>query len=167
MDHGLLSTYLNDHLAGATAGRSLAHRAAEAERHGPYGRPLQEIDREIAQDRESLVRIMRELGIRANPLKVGAGWLGERAGRLKTNRRLIHRSPLSRVVELEGLLLGVRGKLALWAALRTLAHTDPRIARAADIEVLADRAEHQLERLEELRLQAVQGVFLEGANDRD
>ncbi len=36
----LLATYLNDHLAGATAGRALARRAASNNRDSPLGQFL-------------------------------------------------------------------------------------------------------------------------------
>jgi hypothetical protein len=166
MDHALLSTYLNDHLAGATAGRALAQRSAEAERAGPYGAVLAVVASEITDDRAALVRLMRALDVRRNPVKVAAGRAGALLGRLKTNRRLVTRSPLSRVVEIEGLVVGVRGKLALWTALRTIAPSDPRIGQAVHLEDLVARAESQLERLEEARQQAFQGAMLQGANDR-
>ena len=38
-----------------------------------------------------------------------AGWVAEKAGRLKLNGSLLTYSPLSRLVELEGLSLGVEG----------------------------------------------------------
>ena len=43
---------------------------------------------------------------------------GELIGRLKANGRFRQRSPLSNVVELELLALGIMGKRKLWEALR-------------------------------------------------
>ena len=45
------------------------------------------------------------------------GWTGEKLGRLKLNGQLLGYSPLSRLIELEGLMLGIAGKLAMWIAL--------------------------------------------------
>ena len=52
-------------------------------------------------------------------MKVGMVRMAELVGRLKLNGRLFERSPLSSVVELETLVVGVRGKEALWTALQT------------------------------------------------
>jgi len=54
------------------------------------------------------------------------GWVLEKAARCKPNGRLFRRSPLSNLIELEGLLLGVQGKAADFRALRRLADTDTR-----------------------------------------
>lgn len=54
----LLSTYLNDHLAGATAGLELARRAARSNRGSTYGRVLSELVEEIAEDRSALEAVM-------------------------------------------------------------------------------------------------------------
>ena len=49
----------------------------------------------MAQDRVALLKIMATLGIPVRTYKVFAGWIGEKAGRLKFNGRLFARSPLS------------------------------------------------------------------------
>ena len=56
----------------------------------------------------------------SSPVKRTLAFLSERAARLKTNGRLFTYSPLSRVVELETLALGILGKLALWEGLAEL-----------------------------------------------
>ena len=55
---------------------------------------------------------MDDLEIRTDPVKDAGGWLLEKAGRLKLNGQLKGYSPLPRLVELEGLALGVTAKLA-------------------------------------------------------
>ncbi len=151
----LLGTYLNDHLAGATAGRDLARRAASSNRgDGRYGPLLAELAREVDEDRDALLAIMRALDVGTDRLKLAGGWGAEKLGRLKPNGRLWSYSPLSRVVELEVLCLGVTGKLGLWRSLAALAAEDPRL-RADQIAALIARAEAQLARLEPHRLRAV------------
>ena len=110
----MLGIYLNDHLAGATAGTELAHRMARSHGDGKNGGTLRRLAAEIAQDRAALLDIMTALGIRVRRYKVGAAWVGEKAGRLKFNGRLFARSPLSNLEELEMLRLGVEGKAASW-----------------------------------------------------
>jgi hypothetical protein len=114
----LLRTYLQDHHAGSTVGVELARRAAGANQDTEFGKPLARIADEIAEDRESLERLMERLGVKPHPVKDAGGWVAEKLGRLKPNNRLLGYSPLSRVLELEGLLIGVTGKLALWEARR-------------------------------------------------
>lgn len=150
----LLAIYLNDHLAGATAGRELSRRAAANNRGTSFGPFLEDLARELHEDRESLLEIIRALGIRVDPLKVAGGWGAEKLGRLKLNGRLRGYSPLSRVVELEVLALGVHGKLAMWRALQTLEPLPVPLA-SARLPELAARAERQLIVLEEHRLRAV------------
>jgi hypothetical protein len=81
-------------------------------------------------------------------------------GRLKLNGRLLGYSPLSRLVELESLTLGVRGKLALWLALKELGSSEPRLA-SADLDSLAARARAQGDGLEHERLRAARVALSE------
>jgi hypothetical protein len=101
---------------------------------------------------------MSALGVRVERAKVIAGWAAEKIGRLKLNGRLLSYSPLSRVMELEMLTLGVTGKLSLWSALRQLAPGDPRLD-PNELTRLSERAEAQLQELERLRERAVTEAF--------
>jgi hypothetical protein len=150
-----LSIYLNDHLAGSTAGRRVAARALEQNRDGALGDFLRVLVGEIEEDRESLIRLMGLLGIRRDPVKVGAVWAAERIGRVvKLNGHLLSYSPLSRVEELEFLSLGVEGKRLMWRALESLAETDDRL-KGFDFATLIKRAEVQRDELERYRLEAL------------
>jgi len=148
---GLLDVYLQDHHAGATAGLELARRAARANRAGPYGDELEAIASEIAEDVVALERLMDAIGVGRDRGKDAAAWLGEKLGRLKRNGTWVSYSPLSRLVELEGLVVGVTGKLALWQA---LADAGLAIPGQPDLERLAARARDQRDRLEALRRRA-------------
>ena len=97
----VLGIYLNDHLAGATAGTELARRAAGSAQDREDHAALRGLAADVAQDRVALLNIMATLGIPVRTYKVYAGWIGEKAGRLKFNGRLFARSPLSRLEELE------------------------------------------------------------------
>jgi hypothetical protein len=102
---------------------------------------------------------MRALDVKVDRLKVIAGWGAEKVGRLKLNGRLLGYSPLSRLVELEALALGVHGKLALWRSLQQLEPELPGIADGVLTE-LAGRAERQLEELEVYRRRATTEALL-------
>jgi hypothetical protein len=147
----MLRTYLQDHHAGSVAGVELARRAAGSNRDSRWGEGLAEIADEIAADRDLLEQVMEQLSVKPNRVKDAGGWAAEKVGRLKPNNSLHGYSPLSRVVELEGLVIGVTAKLALWEALGELVGDR---AGEIDFPALADRARDQRSRLEELRRSA-------------
>jgi hypothetical protein len=154
----MLGIYLNDHLAGATTGTELAHRMARSHGDGQDSGTLRRLAAEVGQDRAALLDIMAALGIKVRRYKVGAAWIGEKAGRLKFNGRLFARSPLSDLEELEILRLGVEGKAAGWRTLRALADSDPRLDSARLDELIA-RARRQADVLEDLRVAAASQVL--------
>ena len=154
----LLGIYLNDHLAGATAGTRRAQYMVRTLRGSPLAEELEPIATEIAEDRTSLLGIMRRLGVPARHYKIYAGAWAEMAGRLKSNGRLLRCSPLSSVVELEFLGLGVEGKTAGWRTLHRLSESDERLERE-EFDELIERAQAQRRTLENLRLQETQTVF--------
>jgi hypothetical protein len=154
----VLGIYLNDHLAGATAGTELARRVARSHEERGESGVLHRFAAEVARDRAALLEIMAALGVPVRAYKVCAGWIGEKAGRLKFNGHLFTRSPLSRLEELEILRLGVEGKAAGWRTLRALAETDARLD-TAQLDDLNVRARRQAELLEELRIRAAQEVI--------
>jgi hypothetical protein len=153
-----LRIYLQDHLAGATAGLELARRTRGANEGTEYGPPLARIADEIEADRRHLQGVLEEFGWGGDKLKNMAAWGVEKVGRLKLNGQLTGYSPLSRLVELEGLLTGITGKWGLWVALLRLAPGEPRLDVAL-LERLRDRAEAQRATVEELREKAASEAF--------
>ncbi|MGW5369044.1 hypothetical protein ACWER6_34780 [Streptomyces sp. NPDC004009] len=150
-DMRLLGIYLNDHLAGATAGTQRATRLARASRGSVLGRAIGPVAAEIAQDRAALLDIMGDLGVPVRRYKVCAGWAVEKLGRLKTNGHLLRPSPLGTMLDLEALRLGVEGKAAGWQVLRRLSAADDRLDPAR-FDTLLERARWQQERIEEWRV---------------
>ena len=158
MNEKYIRIYLQDHLAGSTAGLELARRTRGANEGTEYGLPLAKIADEIDADRRMLQGIMDDLGFGGDRLKNAGAWVLEKAGRLKMNGELTGYSPLSRVVELEGLLTGITGKLGLWLALLQIAPSEPRLD-ADLVGRLRDRAEEQRATVEELREKAAREAF--------
>jgi hypothetical protein len=142
----LLRISLQDHHAACTVGVALAKRAL-----GP-SHPLAE---QIARDRDALERVMEQLAVTPSALKVGTVRVAELVGRLKLNGRIFERSPLSSVVELETLVVGVRGKEALWTALQRAGMS----LEDVDLDVLVESARAQGVELEALRLRAAMKAF--------
>ena len=152
-----LPIYLNDHHAGATGGVELAKRAGAAHRGDPeLGPELTRLASEIEEDYRDLKRIMGSLGVAPDRVKERLAWLAEKAGRLKPNGHLRQPSPLSPLVEIEGLITGVGGKHSLWRVLLDL--NDSRLDEA-ELSRLAERAEDQLSRLHALRGPAARKAF--------
>lgn len=153
-----LGIYLNDHLAAASGGVELARRAVSGRRACDERELLSGLADEVAADLRALLTIMRTLEIPVRRYKMLAGWAAEKAGRLKLNGRLLGRSPLSDLVELEGLLLAVEGKAAGWRTLLTIAEREPKLD-ANQLQELRKRAEAQSALLERLRLSTAGKLF--------
>src|SRR5215204_3923964 len=106
----LLEIYFADHLAASTAGLELARRSARSNAGNATGEFLRRLVIEIEEERETLERLMTQLGLKPSRPKVVAAWVAEKVGRLKLNGQVRGYSPLSRVLELESLAVGIAGK---------------------------------------------------------
>lgn len=155
-----LETYLQDHRAGAEMGSDLAHRLADENLDTPYEDFLVGLAREIDQDVVTLEHIMERYAVSKSMLKTAGAKVGEKLARLKPNEQLSGYSPLSRVLELEGLRSGVQGKLGLWDSLAQLAPFDDRLDER-EMADLQRRAERQLQRLREHHAMAAREAFAE------
>src|SRR3954469_23847154 len=145
-----LAIYLNDHLTSATGAVELVKRIAKQYEGDELGRLGAALRPELEEDREALLGVMGTLGAGVDRAKVAAGWAAEKAGRLKLNGHVRGSSPLSPLVELEGLLLTIESNRRLWEALEAV----PEVAERAGpqrLHELRERAERQLEHAEERR----------------
>lgn len=150
----LLAIYLNDHFAAATLGVELARRLRSSNRgDAEMGEPLARICGEIEADRDTLIQLMSRLDVDRNPVKPALARVAERLGRLKLNGQLRGYSPLSRVIELEGLATGIGAKLQLWNALE---QSFGESIDGFDFHALAERADRQGQQVEDLHLAATQ-----------
>lgn len=154
----LLEVYLNDHLAGATAGRDLARKLAKDAAGTRYEDVMAQLAADIEADRASLEDVMKRLGIQKQPTKQAGSWLVEKLGRLRFSESLTGSSALSRLMEIEALSIGVQGKHELWRALQETQAGDPRLADV-DFETLLSRAQQQLEILLEQHRSAAAEAF--------
>ncbi len=156
--HELLQTYVNDHLAGATAGRDMFRRTAESHAGTELGAALSVLGAEVDEDRDTQLQIMADLGIEPSTPRILAGQIAEKLGRLKPNATVWSRSPLTDVVEIEGLRVAVAAKAAGWEALLAAAVAEPRLSRV-QLEGLLARARDQADRLRTLHLQVARQRF--------
>jgi hypothetical protein len=158
-----LEIYLADHLAAAAAGLALVRRAARSNTGTRTGDTLRRLAVEIDEDRHTLRRLVVDLGFAGSRSKEVVACAAEKVGRLKRNGQLRGYSPLSRVLELEALSVGIAGKLALWETLERVPDPGRRL-RAFDLNHLVERALRQREEVEELRLEAVHQAFARGVS---
>jgi hypothetical protein len=143
-----LGIYLNDHLAGAAVGVGVASRLHRSNEEDPeLAEPLAKVREEIEADRATLESLMESLGVQRGRVKPALASIAERLGRFKPNGQITGYSPLSRLVELELLLVGVNGKLQLW---RALARALGPSLDDFDFTELADRATQQRGALDKL-----------------
>jgi hypothetical protein len=156
MSDDSLSTYLQDHLAGALHAIELL-KAMRAHFEGePLGVFAREMLVEIESDRQVLARLTERIGGTAGGMKEWGAWLAEKLSRLK----LKHGSGdgLGTFEALEFLVIGIHGKWALWRALEVLASFDPRL-QGIDFPHLIGRADSQHQKVDERRLTCVHSVF--------
>ena len=146
MNIDALTVYLRDHLAGSELARAMLGRVTG----GPDGAFFSTLDQEIAEDQDALRRLIEHLGSEESVAKKAVAWLSEKFTRVKlTNPE----APLERFEFLEVLLLGVRGKQALWEALAD--GLDPAVLpENFPLAHLIERACSQLKSIEERRRQA-------------
>ncbi len=150
----LLRIYLENHLAGATAGSQRASRLADAEADSPHAAVLAGFAAEVAADLDALTSVMQELDVEPNRLKTGIASVAEKLGTLKPNGRLVDRSPLSTVVEVEAMQMAVSGKRSLWETLRTVMSSS-----TVDFDGLIAGADRQLAALAAVHADRVPPTF--------
>jgi hypothetical protein len=155
-DRKLMEIYLDDHWAGAAAGRALAQRLYANNRKTEWGDRLLDLVNQIDQDHQILGEIRDALGFDGGKAKRYLAVAGERLGRLKPNGRVITYSPLSRLLECEALEAGVSAKRGLWGALSEASSAE---LDGYDFGGLISRADAQIELLRSFHSAAAAKAF--------
>lgn len=155
-----LGTYLNDHLAGATAGVNLAQMASEEHRGDEHGAFFGEIASEIKADYEKLERLLGELGIDRSATKTAAAEIGSK---MMAPKFTGGDDQLNAFVTLETLSIGVEGKLCMWKALKLVEDSNATLG-SFDLDGLLERARSQRDRLEARRLEVAPQALAHTAN---
>jgi hypothetical protein len=119
-----LHTYLNDHLAGMVAETALAERVRKNNSQSALDSFLDGYLISLRHEKQLLEKILRSAGGKPSPAKQGAAWISEKLGRLKLNNALVQYSDLSRLEELEMLMLGASWRRSLWEALAERSEVD-------------------------------------------
>lgn len=156
-----LSTYLHDHLGGATHAIDLVKHLRDQYSNDPLGQFASALLVEIEADKAVLQGLSDRIGSVSSGFKEMAGWLAEKVSRLKLNQG--DRHGLGTMEALEFLQLGIHGKLALWRALAVVSQAETRL-QGVDYERLAARAAAQEAEVEERRLQLARTALGPAAN---
>ena len=159
MSSDALTTYLQDHLAGAQHAIELLKAMRDHFAWQPLGEFASLLLAEIEADRDVLAKLIDRAGGKPAGVKEWGAWLAEKVSRLK----LKHDSAdgLGTFEALEFLVIGIHGKRALWRALAAVAPFDSRV-QGIDFTKLISRAEDQHQKVEEQRLVCAQSVFRRG-----
>ena len=148
-----LAIYLKDHHAAGSAGARLAARIAESAEDEARA-DLARIAQEVQEDLHTLERVMLAEKVRPNAAKDTVAKSLELLGRLKPNGRITGRAPLSDVIELETLLVGITGKAALWKSL-----AEGGTKASVDLDELLGRADAQRATVSRCRDRAASRAF--------
>lgn len=143
-----VTSYLKDHLAGSVAAVELLdHLAAAAS--GERQAFFETLKVEIQEDQKALRDLLGRLGVEESSFKKAGAWLAEKALHAKVSTG---DGDLGDLEALEVLVLGIEGKLRLWAALECL-------DTGLNLPYLQAAARSQIGKVEALRLQAAARAF--------
>jgi hypothetical protein len=160
VDDRALSTYLQRHLAGAGAARSIASQLADETRDGPT---LLFLER-FRSDLEEEVAVLRRLVERSDGGRSVLEWVSSFAtGVIGSVVRTLPRPQLLEVELLEALAVGVWGKRLLWSVLTELSEGSEVSIDRSTLAKLISRADSHEKAL--VRLHDAAAVRSLGASD--
>lgn len=156
-----LTTYLNDHLAGAASAIALLEEGRSRHADDALGPFFDRLLGAVERDRGTLRDVFARAGGTESSVKEAAGWLFGKASQIKI--RYATASQLAVLEILDGLALGIEGKRALWTALDAACASDPRF-EGIDFPALLRRAERQHAEVEAKRVEVARHTFGDDAS---
>ncbi|TQL04296.1 hypothetical protein [Cellulomonas sp. SLBN-39] len=157
VDLGLVETYVEDHVTGATGIIERLGRMQGAPGLVGVADDLARLRAELVEERALHLATARDLGLAPSRSKRVLAAVAERAARLKPNRRLRTPSPLTPLLELEIVRSGIEGKRLGWLTLR--AHADDLGLDGPRIDGLVERSRDQAVRVEAMAAHVRGGAF--------
>jgi len=153
-----LSIYLNDHLAGSVAALELIEHLAknypDTSLEGFFG----DLHADISADQDVLRDLLNTLDAKESGVRKAGAWIAEKFGRMKLGLKEHDVTGTGLLEALEGLVLGISGKLLLWRSLSTASESLPQL-KGPDYAQLEQRAAEQRDRVEEKRIAAAREAF--------
>jgi hypothetical protein len=153
-----LTTYLNDHLAGAVAALELLDHLIKLRQGTQDEQALAAVRTEVEEDQKTLQSLLREFGGKESRVRQAAAWLTEKLGEAKLHLDDSGSGEFQVLEALETLALGIQGKSAMWRALAAVSVHLPRVRRL-DFAALEQRALDQFRRVDQLRLEAASAAL--------
>ena len=151
-----LTSYLNDHMAGAVAALELLDHLITTHKGGPLQQFFVALEHDIRADVVVLHKLLGSTHADESFFRKLAGWVAEKLLRAKFKAAGEQVGGLGLVQALETLELGIRGKQLLWRALST-SNWPP--VRDVDLVQLEKRAVEQQERVEKKRMEVAREAF--------
>lgn len=155
MPKSALAVYMNDHLGMMTAELELARRMVRENEGSPLAQFLSGYAAEVGSQRQLVEQLLDTLGESESLVTQAAGWLLEKAGRLKPNDSWTEYTELSRVVELEALAMAAYARVHFWDALGMVQSAEIGAITADGCVARAAIAREQLVLVEQHHRQAV------------
>jgi hypothetical protein len=146
-----LHIYLNDHLAGATAGVELVKTAAE-NHDGEMGEFFQTLADGISADFNTLTSLIAQLNAHGSGAKEAFAKIGSEVSEAKFSGETVDDPEFGTFLTLETLSIGVEGKLCMWKALKVVEGEYAELG-SMDIDTLIERAQSQRDSIEGKRLE--------------
>ena len=162
LDH--LGTYLNDHLAGSVIALDLLERLEASHDEPELKSFFRQLHGDVAADREKLEKLMAGLNLDESKMRKASGWLSEKFTELKLRFDDPRGGSLRLFEALELLSLGIEGKRTLWLTLAALAPSSP-VLQILNYEQMAERAQKQRDRVEELRIEIAEKALAPKQSD--
>jgi len=147
MAYESIEVYLNDHLAGATAGVNLVEQAADRHRSDELGEFFAPLAADIKADHARLVALIEGMHVHKSASKAALAEIGSKLAAPKFTAKGAGNEHLGDFITLETLSIGVEGKRCMWVALKLVAGAYPEL-QALDLDELESRAQDQRNRLE-------------------
>ena len=153
-----LTIYLNDHLAGSVSAIELVDHLIETYKGKPLEPFFTNLRNEIDADQRTLQDLIRKLGEKESAVRKAGAWVAEKLARMKVRVNDSEKDQMGLLQALEGLLLGITGKRALWSALE-VASENVALLRGLDYARLQQRAREQCDLVDAKRLESAREVF--------
>jgi hypothetical protein len=155
MDHTQMRRYLEDHLAGADVGLTIASRLERAHPGTEISATMGRMSRQIREERALVADALRGLDTSPDLVRRAMGIVGS-LGRLAGSLPLVPEPSL--LEDLEALAVGVWGKRLLWGAIGRVQEFESGFD-GIDVDELAARAEEQEKEILALRQMAIAEVL--------
>ena len=156
-----LATYLADHLGGSVSAAELVDRLRQSDVDPTLAGALGQVAESIARHQAIVRQLLQQRGQREDRAKHFAGWLAEKLTRPAMPVDGADEFGLLRA--LEALMMGMRGRVAMWQALEAILPSHPELI-GLDARGLCDEAEEQLRMMDRHRLQVAR-IALRGWGD--